>query len=82
MITKLLVGAAVALGVAVGIASPAFADPTPAPSPNNPFGSATCLDPTACYRGGFIGSQSLSPEQMSQAFHDTLADLQAIRGQQ
>ena len=81
MITKLLVGAAVALGAAVGIASPAFADPTPAPSPN-PSGSATCLDETGCYRGGFIGSQSLSPEQMSQAFHDALADLQAIRGQQ
>ena len=82
MITKLLVGAAVALGAAVGIAPPALADdPTPAPSPNPP-GSAACLDATGCYRGAFIGSQGLSPEQMSQAFHDTLADLQAIRGQQ
>jgi len=81
MITKLLVSAAVAVGAAVGIASPALADPTPAPSPG-PFGSGTCLEETDCHRGGFIGSQNLSPEQMSQAFHDALADLQAIRGQQ
>jgi hypothetical protein len=81
MITKLLVSAVVAFGAAVGIATPALADPTPAPSPE-PFGTGSCLDETGCYRGGFIGSQSVSPEQMSQAFHDALADLQAIRGQQ
>jgi hypothetical protein len=41
-ITKLLIGAAVALGAYVGSAAPVSADPNPSGSAPNPFGGLSC----------------------------------------
>jgi hypothetical protein len=84
MIAKVLVSAAIALGVSVGVAAPAVADPNP--DPNNPFSGFTCTaKPTVqeCAAGSQPkGNPVINPDQIAKALQDGISGVQAIRGQQ
>ena len=52
LITKILIGAAVALGAYVGGAAPVSADPNPIGGAPNPFGGLSCSCPETAPPGG------------------------------
>jgi hypothetical protein len=58
VITKILVGAAIALGSCVGAAAPASADPNPTVTDPNPFGTLSC----SCRETASPGSPALRDE--------------------
>ena len=71
MITKVLVGAAIALGAAFGVAAPATADP-------NPFGTLGC----SCQAPGTQGIGPTVTDQINTGIHQGQSDLRAALGQQ
>jgi len=78
MITKLLVSAAIVLGAAVGVATPALADPAPGPNPNpsiNPFMGISCSPSANCQQG--MSSQQPDPQQLTPIMQQGFSDLQA-----
>jgi hypothetical protein len=84
MIAKLLAGAGIVLGAAVGVAAPALAGhPTPTPTPqpyadvNKSFSALSCAPSPKCQQG--MRSQTLDPQQLTQAFQRGISD--ASRGQ-
>ncbi|WP_131808273.1 hypothetical protein [Mycobacterium persicum] len=86
--TKVLVGAAIVLGAAVGAAAPAMADP--ATDPTDGIGSVAlnCADDTACPPDSLGNAPTANPQQLTTAIKNgfsgpsDFSDLHADRGQQ
>ena len=77
VITKLLAGAAIALGSCVIAAAPAGADTNPIGTDPNPFGALTC----SCQTPASVTSPDVT-DQINRGIRDALTtDLTAVQGQ-
>ncbi|KZS59882.1 hypothetical protein [Mycobacterium ostraviense] len=88
MLTKVLIGAAIVLGAAVGVAAPAMADPAADPTDGIGSFALNCADATACPPDSLGNAPTANPQQLTQAIKNgfsgpsDFSDLHPSQGQQ